>query len=228
METSLPGLRSAGLINPADPDFSASGPGIGAGDGDELALLRLECSELREKVAELEQLAYDARKTAETLAEQQRDNEKILEEKSEVIRNLHTKIQALESRPPTEVPEEQELLALSEELERERKQLREDEETLMQQMREMEIQMARERAELARQRNDLQRLHNEIQHELEVASRQAELRDRLQPFQRKHQELVRRKGAEPDRAAPAPEAESASGAEPVRGRDSGFLRRLFG
>ena len=55
----------------------------------------------------------------------------------------------------------------------------------------MEIQMSRERAELARQRNELQRLHHEIRHELEVAARETTLRDRLQPFQRRHQELQR-------------------------------------
>ena len=63
-------------------------------------------------------------------------------------------------------PCEDDLLALSEELERDRRQIQEDEQALMQQMREMEVSMARERAEMARQRNDMQRLQSEIRHEI--------------------------------------------------------------
>src|SRR6185436_17276646 len=85
------------------------------------------------------------------------------------------------------VPREEEMLALSEELERERRQLAEDEQSLMEQMRQMEMGMARERAEMARQRNDLQRLAGEVRHELErlekngaLQSKMDELRARLQ------------------------------------------------
>src|SRR5262249_133164 len=121
---------------------------------------------------------------------------------------------------------------LSEELEQERRQLKEDEETLMAQMREMEIQMSRERAELARQRNELQRLHSEIHHELELASRNPALPDRLQPLQRRHQDLLHRKGSEPSREAPARAANNLSTPPPSpdgAARDNkSLLGRLFG
>src|SRR5438132_10912829 len=139
-------------------------------------------------------------KEQDALESRQRKYEGLLEEKSEVIRDLHRRLHEQSEKPAaTSAPREEELIALSEELERERRQLKEDEEALMEQMRQMEVQMSRERAELARQRNELQRLHGEIKHELELASREAELRDRLQPLQRRHQEMAHRKGAEPVR-----------------------------
>jgi hypothetical protein len=203
---------------------------------EELAQLRGENAELRHIATELEQQLNDATRTAQLWAVQQHDNERMLEEKSDVIRELHVKIQELQSqlqsRPvnPAATPREEELLALSEELEQERNQLKEDEESLMQQMREMEVQMSRERADLARQRNELQRLHSEIRHELEQASRQAGLRDRLEPLQRRHQEILLRKGAEPPREVPSPQpAQPAPAPRPEpRGKDSGLFRRLFG
>src|SRR5205814_850230 len=98
------------------------------------------------------------------------------------------------------------LLALSEELERERKQLKDDEESLMNQMRDMEVTMAKERAELARHRTEMQRLHTEFRHEMELASRDASLRERLAPLQRKHQEMINRKGGAPSATATTPDA----------------------
>src|SRR5205807_9087597 len=104
-----------------------------------------------------------------------------------------------------------------------RRQLREDEESLMKQMREMEVQMSRERAERARQRSELQRLQSEIQHELDLASRQAEIRLRLQPLQRRHDEMTGKKTATPRDAKPA-----GDGKTPEPPKDSGLFRRLFG
>src|SRR5262249_56612934 len=85
-------------------------------------------------------------------AERKREYEALLEEKSEVIRSLHQKLQEYQERPTAVAPKEAELVALSEQLEQDRRQLQEDEESLMQQMRQMEMTMSRERAELARQR----------------------------------------------------------------------------
>jgi chromosome segregation ATPase len=169
---------------------------------------------LRERVSQLESLLAEAVKMAERSGEQQKDLEKLCDEKSDIIRELHVKLQEQPARAPAATPREEELIALGEELERERKQLREDEEALTAQMREMELQMSKERAELARQRNEVQRLHNEIKHELELASREASLRDRLQPLQRRQQDLMHRKGAEPSRA-PAAEAPATAPAEPT-------------
>src|SRR5262249_14834059 len=145
----------------------------------EVDALREENAQLRALCGELEQALQEATQhtgEAAIYEERIRDYEALLEEKSETIRGLHQQLQdaqaALEdqgsrpARPQGPVPREDELLALSEDLERERRQLQEDEQSLMEQMRQMELSMAKERAEMARQRNDLQRLYGEIRHEL--------------------------------------------------------------
>jgi hypothetical protein len=90
--------------------------------------------------------------------------------------------------------------------------------------------MSRERAELARQRSELQRLHTDIRHELELAARDATLRERLAPLQRRAHDALNRRGAAPVAEAPAqpasPEA-PAQRSQPSRS-SSGILRRLFG
>jgi hypothetical protein len=205
-------------------------------DGDPLDAVQMQLAniQLRELVGELEKHLDEQRLQAE---QARKEYESLLEEKSEVIRTLHRKLQEQQDRPAIpsgQVPREQELLALSEELERERRQLKEDEETLMAQMREMEVTMSRERAELARQRNEVLRLQTEVRHELEMASRDAALRERLAPLQRRSQELANRRGSgppPPDAPAPsaAPPAPAAPPAEPARRRkDSGLFGRLFG
>jgi len=215
----------------SDDERTADDPGVAIAGADELELLRVENVDLRLKIAKLEQVLKDTAGTAQYWSEQCKDNEKLLEEKSELIRQQHSKMQQLQTRPTAELPHEEELLALGEELEDARHQLQEDEKALMQQMREMEVQMSRERADLARQRNELQRLHNEIRHEIEIDSREADLRDRLQPFQRRHQELLHRKGAEPPRESaqqPLPPAAPQEAPLPSSQKSSGFFRRLLG
>jgi hypothetical protein len=196
---------------------------------EELARLRAENQELQGRLKELEEQLAAASAAENAWNEKQKEYESLLEEKSEVIRELHLKAQ--ENRPvgatPGVTPREEELLALGEELEHERQQLKNDEEALMTQMREMELQMSRERAEMARQRVDLQRLHSEIHHELELASREASLRDRLQPLQRRHQDMLHRKGAEPSRQ-PVPSPTPVEAAAPPVPTRSGLLRRFFG
>src|SRR5262249_40006861 len=199
----------------------------------DLEELRAENAELRTSIVELQQLVEDnAQQAEQTWAERQREFESLLEEKSEVIRNLHRKLQEHgDHRPNGPAPREEELLALSEELERERRQLKEDEEALMQQMRDMEVQMSRERAELARQRNELQRLQTEIRHELELAARDSTLRERLAPLQRRAQEAINRRGAAPGNSGPTQQMPNPQ-AIPVEGtrktQESGVFRRLFG
>jgi chromosome segregation ATPase len=160
--------------------------------------------------------------------------EKLLEEKSEVIRQLHRTIDELKAQvhnreEPPSAPsgEAEDLIALTEELEKERRQLKEDEAALTKQMREMEVQMSRERAELARQRNELKRLQEEIRHEVEMASREGELRSRLQPLFRRHEEAMHSNGRS---AAPAllRSSPSVDDTPPPRPRDSGLFRRIFG
>ena len=214
----------------------------------EIDLLKAEEATLRCTVEELEKLLEEKILAEQTWTEKQKELEALLEDKSEVIRELHLKMQERPAaagprgsailpsgaaREAAITPREEELLALSEELEEERRQLREDEETVRTQMREMEVQMSRERAELARQRNELQRLHSEIRHELELASRHAALRDRLEPLQRRHQEMLHRKGSEPSRdgAAEAAPQQTSAAAPPQQAsprNPTGLLHRLFG
>jgi hypothetical protein len=188
-------------------DEDADAPAPLATLAQEVELLRAEKAALRHTLDELEKLLEQKMQAAQSTYAEQQKQEALLEEKSEEIRELH--LQLLESpvtgaaREPGSGPREDELLALSQELEHERRQLRSDEEALTDQMREMEVQMSRERAELARQRHELQRLHSEVVHEVDRASRNSGLRERLQPLQRRHQEILHREGVHLPREAPA-------------------------
>lgn len=216
---------------------------VAADPQDELFVLRDENQQLRTLVAELEhhleELAGPNSPNG-LLADQNKEMEALLEEKSEVIRDLHHKINDLQdelSKKPVvkaATPHEEELMRMHEEVERDREQLKEDENSMMKQMREMEIQMAKERAEIARQRNEMQRLHAEIRHELELAARDATLRERLAPLQRRHQDVMNRRGSSPASAGahapptaiPITAAPKAAETPPPK-KDSGLLRRLF-
>jgi hypothetical protein len=201
----------------------------------ELELLRAENAELRETLLKLEEVMNENAVTVQLWEDQLKEHEKMLAEKTEIIRELHEKNLELQTRPAPATPHEAELLAMSEELEAEKIQLKQDEESLMKQMRDMELQMSRERAELARQRNEMQRLNSDIRHELELAERDTALRDRLQPLQRRHQDMLTRRGGEPTgretpvprAVTPAASATPAVATEPVR-NTSGLFKRLFG
>jgi chromosome segregation ATPase len=204
-----------------------------APEADEVAQLMAENAVLRAQVEELKQQLDKASGPADAnWEERQREYEALLEEKSEVIRSLHQKLQEYQDRPTAVAPREEELVALSEQLEQDRRQLQEDEEALMLQMRQMEMAMSRERAELARQRTELQRLHNEVRFELEQASRDSGLRDRLAHLQRRHTEMHTRKGAAPAAEArseePAPKVNDEPPPPPPKKSSSGLFRRLFG
>jgi len=220
------------------PDLKRNGTGKASFRGEstdcageceeDIQFLRRENAELRQRLAQLEELLENANRATVLMQEQQTDQERMLEEKSEVIRELHQKLIDLQNRPTPATPQEEELVALNEELERERRQLKEDEEALMAQMREMEVQMARERAELGRQRNDLQTLHNEIRHELVRASREAELRTRMQPFQRRHQDMTAYKNGESAKVVQQAAVAQSTPEPEGKPKDSGLFRRLFG
>jgi hypothetical protein len=108
---------------------------------EELERLRTENERLSHKVSELEQICEEMQKEHGAWESRQREYEGLLEEKSEVIRDLHRRLHEQPERASSGgvAPREEELIALSEELERERRQLKDDEETLMQQMRQMEV-----------------------------------------------------------------------------------------
>lgn len=244
-------------------DAAAKGPDMGSiADDEEAEKLAAENQELRSIIAELRQLLDEQSSQGgqDSSEEKEREYEALLEEKTDTIRNLHVRMQELE-RLATEPsgggggagggagaetgaqPDNDEMLALSDELERERcqleqerrqleadrRQLREDEEAMMRQMREMELQMAKERAELARQRNELQRLHSEIRHELELAQRDAAVNERLRLLQRRHQEVA----GEEDPPKKKSSGQTPAKQPPKKDKDSGssggsIMRRFFG
>ncbi len=208
----------------------------------ELERLREENAQLRALCLELEQALHEATQNAAAHGEDRiKEYETLLDEKTEIIRQLHEQVQELQgvaaeleaeggARPaPTgPAPQENDLLALSEELERERRQLKEDEESLMQQMRDMEVSMAKERAEMARQRNDMQRLQADIRHELERLERSGALQSKIDGLKSKLADATSRRGSAP--GAPLsgghPAAPAAPGATP--GKKDGLFGRLFG
>jgi len=186
-------------------------PEAGPEELQDVESLTNENHQLRALCAELEQALQEAAKLNDRgIEERFREYDALLEEKNEAIRQLHQELQhahsvvadmeaqlqeALAARPPAgPAPREEELLALSEELERERRQLQEDEQTLMEQMREMEVSMARERAEMARQRNDLQRLQSEIRHELERLEKSGATVRKMEELKIKLSDVTTRRG----------------------------------
>jgi hypothetical protein len=220
-----------------------------ATDAAEVEHLRTENAQLRALCLELEQALQEAAQQApvDQLEQQVREYEAIVGEKNEMIRQLHQQLQesqavleeveAQASQPAPQrpcqgpAPAEDELLALSEELERERRQLQEDEQSLMDQMREMEVSMARERAEMARQRNDLQRLQSEIRHELDRLERNGALQSKIEGLKNKLQDATTRRGAAPASGAAAPQQSApAAPAQPAAAppRKEGLMGRLFG
>ncbi len=191
--------------------------------GDGSLALRKENTELRARINEMEQAWLDG----------QREYETLLEEKSEIIRGLHQKMQEHQEGGgrKTDDVEAGELLEMQRHLDEEREQLKHDEESLMAQMRQMEMGMSKERAELARQRNELQRFQAELNREVELASRDAGLRDRLQGLQRRQQEnqnsVFEPPPTTPALATPSISHPSDQTPLPKKG-SSGLIRRLFG
>lgn len=237
------GERTSGPKTKEESNFS---PDLMA----EVELLRGENTQLRSLCVELEQALQEATQDANVDVDSRlRDYESMLEEKSEMIRQLHQQLQQAQSLvadlelklasgpgQPTyngPAPREEELLALSEELERERRQLQEDEQALMEQMKDMEIGMARERAEMARQRNDMQRLQQELQYELERLERLGAAQHKVDALKNKLHDASTRRGMATNVPRPAqqqhqqePDAEAEDTTSSPK--KDGFISRLFG
>lgn len=216
-------------LNPLDASggdpWSSAGDLLGekggtAANDEAVAQLQAENQELRQIIGELQQeLEAASGKQDNDLGERQKEYERMLDEKTENIRGLHSKIQELQDqiRPPT--PREEELFAMSEELERERaqlqqdrrkleeeaRQLKEDEDVMTEEMRKMEIQMARERADMARQRTELTRISEEIRQELERIERDKGLSEKLIQLRQRHTDIMRgRSGPNAPQQPPRP------------------------
>ena len=187
-----------------------------------------------------EMLEATAEQAEQMLSEQQKEYEALLEEKSEVIRKMHQKLQDLKQQAKGEAAAvpigednaqsvRQELMALKADLEAQRRALEEDEEALMQQARQMEMAMSRERVELARQRNEVQQMYRQLQHEIELAMRDGNLRERLINLQRRNQETAAPSPAGPQQAPRrAQPTQKDLSEKPVADKGGGLLGRLFG
>jgi DNA repair exonuclease SbcCD ATPase subunit len=227
------------------------GPHVDSDILQELEALRSENGQLRSLCVELEQALQEATQhghapaAPEDIEERFKEYETLLEEKSETIRDLHQQLQQAQAvvadlegqlatvanRPTGPTPREEELLALSEELERDRRQLQEDEQTLMEQMREMEISMARERAELARQRNDLVRLQQEIHHELERLEKSGTVQSKLEALKSRFIDATARRGMAQTpgtKSSTHQPVQQAEEEEPPAKKEGGLFGRLFG
>jgi hypothetical protein len=236
-------------LPPARPkDFGSSGNIVLPRDADDIAIyknendrLRKEIEQLRGCIAVLEQKLRADAPTA--VKELQEEFEQVLNEKTETIRALHMQNQELQEalRGGPDAPSPEQLAARQAGLERLELRMRQDEESLKLQAREMEMAMAKERADLARQRADLQRLQADVQREVELASRDPGLRDRLATLQRRPDGRPRSAATLGDinlGAAPAANgarrpatmaaidlnAEATNGAQ----MKSGFFRKIFG
>ena len=230
---------AAALLHPSPPP-APSDEAPTADELQELERLREENNQLRALCLELEQALHESTQNAADGGDDERlqEHEALLEEKTEIIRQLHEQLQEVQaelealsearapSAAPKPAPREDELLSLSEELERERRQLQEDEQALMQQMREMEVSMARERAEMARQRNDMQRLQSEVHHEIERLERSGALQSKIDGLKSKLTDASTRRGSSPAAGAPQSAPAAAAPAAPA-GRKEGLLGRLF-
>lgn len=168
----------------------------GGGMEEDATTVRVENARLKQLLEQARVRLEQLDRSAEQWRLREQEYESLLEEKSELIRQLHVQLSerpAAKAATDEAVPTEEELIALHEELQREREQLKMDEETLMAQVRDMEIQMSKERAHLARQRADLTRLENELKHQMDLATRDATMRDRLGPLYKLQEDLMRRR-----------------------------------
>lgn len=245
------------LLNSYDTGLNMDQAQQAGGDALGMAQMQAENDELRSIIAELHQeLELANGKNEQDYGNRLKEYESLIDEKNELIRSLHLKVQELEQnmRPPT--PKEDELLAMSEELERERcqiqqerrkleedmRQLKEDEHVMTEEMRKMEMQMSKERAEIARQRSELQRINEEIKHELDRIERDKGLSDRLTQLRQRHTDATKGKSLGssgpvlPVRDKPQASTQMAIDLDAEQGKkpadsprkDSGMFRRFFG
>jgi chromosome segregation ATPase len=233
------GRPAAALLRPISAPV-ADAPEPGSEESPELENLREENEQLRALCVELEQALHEASLPGHASGEDRlKEYEALLEEKTEIIRQQHEQLQELQAvvaekecqpaaRPSNAgpAPREDDLLALSEELEADRRQIQEDEQALMQQMREMEVSMARERAEMARQRNDMQRLQSEIRHEIERLERSGALQTKIEGLKNKLSDATTRRGSAPTSSRELPKQPVAP--TPAPAKKEGLMGRLFG
>src|SRR5262245_30720027 len=91
--------NTALLASLCEPERAVVPVPAGADSADDVAALRQENAQLRRRLSDLEQTTAPGAAAEQAWAEGQRIYEALLEEKSEVIRALHQKIEELQERP---------------------------------------------------------------------------------------------------------------------------------
>ena len=164
---------------------------------DELATLRSENEELRKLVLEMDQALRNNPAPSHDSPLPQGDMEQLLEEKSEVIRGLHTENQELKkiiadleerlyggvttepvstgNQPESTASTEQEIIELQEKRDQLRKEISELEKYICDE----EVRTSRERAEIARQRYEVERLKADLDIELEKLQKDKDLKSKI-------------------------------------------------
>jgi serine/threonine protein kinase len=147
-----------------------------------LSELQVENAELRRLLAHSRTGLKRANEKADAeIREWQRRYENVMKNKFDALRRQmsgigHNALGYGPSAPPLPAPAREELLAIHQELDRQRSQLKREEKELHAQIRHEEVQLCKERAELSRMRSEWVRLHPE---------------NAPQPAGPAHQELVR-------------------------------------
>lgn len=167
--------------------------------------LKKDNERLRQIVEQARQRVQQAEKDAELWQAREKEYENMLEEKSELIRQLN---QQLRAQPVAQKdgPSEDELVALHQELQRERQIMEDDRAALEEQFRTLELQMAKERADIAKQRSEVQRLQAEFKRQMDILERESKVRGDMGEFIRLREEIqsIQSGGRPASRPTPAP------------------------
>lgn len=165
-------------------------PSASAGDGELRGEeLRKENERLRQNLEQARQRVLQFEKDAEQWRAREKEYELMLEEKSELIRQLHQEARAQQAAPRPDGPSEDELVALHQELQRERQMLEEDRAALEEQFRLSELQMSKERADIAKLKSEANRMQNEVKRQMEILEREAKVRGEMGNFLKLREEL---------------------------------------
>lgn len=137
-----------------------------------MAELRKENEKLRQIIEQGRARLAQTEREAEQWKARELEYERMLEEKSEQIRQMYQQLQ-LQPKQRPDGPTEEELIALHQELQRERQTLDDDRAVMDDQFKQMEMQMSRERAEIGRERTEVRRLQAELKRQLDLLEREA-------------------------------------------------------
>jgi chromosome segregation ATPase len=157
-----------------------------------------ENARLTARVAELEKVLASSSSTAprkeRSFDEREQEYDAMLTEMSEKIRRLRVELQEFKGRPNRSTPREEDLVALGDQLENDRRVLQDDEAALEEQTQQMEMNIAGQRAEIARQRLEVESMYADLRVELDQATGGSSLSERLAPLHRRVQEYSSRNG----------------------------------